>query len=170
MFCNACGQPLAPGATACAHCGQPNLVPPAHTPYPMSSPFAVVEGRIHALAYGWLVYAGLEACAGFAGLLIARTFLGMHLNQGWGNTMGLGAHLPFVILRFAWIAIVVRVALSALSGYGLLQKPAWARPVAIVAAILGLIHPILGTAMGIWTLIVLLNRENAAGYDAMIQP
>jgi hypothetical protein len=36
-----------------------------------------------------------------------------------------------------------------------------------VAGCLAILHPLLGTALGVWTLVVLLNAPNAAGYEAM---
>jgi ABC-type glycerol-3-phosphate transport system permease component len=79
----------------------------------------------------------------------------------------MGGHFPLFLLKMAWVAMVVRVALAALAGYGLLQKAAWGRWVAIVAGVLTLIHPLLGTLLAIWTFVVLLNAANAAGYEAM---
>jgi hypothetical protein len=40
---------------------------------------------------------------------------------------------------------------------GLLERRAWARTLAIVLAVMALVHPVLGTALGIFTLWVLLS-------------
>jgi hypothetical protein len=45
----------------------------------------------------------------------------------------------------------------------------WARTTAIVIGILALFHPPFGTALGIYTLWVLLPGESAAEYDRMSQ-
>jgi uncharacterized membrane protein (DUF2068 family) len=75
--------------------------------------------------------------------------------------------MPFFFMKFARVALFIRVALALAAGVGLMQKASWGRWVAIVAAVIVLLHPILGTALGIWTLVVLLSAPNAAGYQAM---
>src|SRR5437870_5143834 len=50
-------------------------------------------------------------------------------------------------------------------GWGLLQRQPWARTVAIVLGILALFHPPFGTALGIYTLWVLLAAESRGEYD-----
>jgi len=50
-------------------------------------------------------------------------------------------------------------------GWGLLQPQPWARTVAIVLGILALFHPPIGTALGIYTLWVLLAAESRVEYD-----
>jgi len=75
--------------------------------------------------------------------------------------------MPFFFMKFARGILLFRVVVALIAGYGLLQKTSWGRWVAIVAGCLAIFHPILGTALGIWTLVVLLNAPNAAGYEAM---
>jgi hypothetical protein len=70
-----------------------------------------------------------------------------------------------VILRFAGFFLLVRVGLAALAGWGLLERTQWGRIVAIVAACLSLIKFPFGTALGIWTLVVLLGYRNSTLYD-----
>jgi hypothetical protein len=49
------------------------------------------------------------------------------------------------------------------AGYGLLARKAWGRVLAIVVGILGLINFPVGTAIGIYAILVLL-QEGANGY------
>lgn len=163
MFCQHCGQPLNENAALCAQCGKP--LQPAGTPVPPATPFALPERRINTLAWGWFVYAALEAFFSLIRFLIVHTFAGMHFNDGFG--IPLGHHLTEFLLRIVWVVIGVRIALALLAGFGLLHKAPWGRALALFASFITVIHPILGTAMGIWSLIVLLNRENAAALDAM---
>jgi hypothetical protein len=129
------------------------------------APLDVVERRVDALGVAWLVYAGLILLTGAAGMTIARHFMEGHGT--WAGPHWHGPFLPLFFLRLGWFAILGRAALAAAAGWGLLQKQSWARYAAIVAAILSLIHLPFGTAIGIWTLAVLLNGRNAAGYHAM---
>ena len=71
------------------------------------------------------------------------------------------------LLRFAWVFLLARVGLAALAGFGLLERAQWGRIVAIVAAVLCLIKFPFGTAMGIWTLIVLLGYRNSTLYEQL---
>jgi hypothetical protein len=54
-----------------------------------------------------------------------------------------------------------------LVGWGLMRHEAWARILAVIVGILSLFHPPFGTALGIYTLWVLLPEESAAEYDQL---
>lgn len=164
MYCNGCGQALVTGHAYCPRCGRASgMVPPMYVA-PVT-PLAVVERRVDALGVAWLVYAGLILLTGEVGLTIARHALEGH--EVWGPHRWHGPFFPLFFLKFGWFAVLGRAALAAAAGWGLLQKQGWARYAAIVAAILSLIHLPLGTVMAVWTLAVLLNGQNAAGYHAM---
>ena len=74
---------------------------------------------------------------------------------------------PFgaAIMPFLWIIALGRTALAVVAGYGLYHRASWGRIVAIIVAILNLIRFPLGTALGIWTLVVLLGYRNSTLYD-----
>jgi hypothetical protein len=69
------------------------------------------------------------------------------------------------IFRIAWFALLIRTALAVVAGWGLLERAPWGRILAIIVAILSLINFPLGTAMGIWTLVVLIGYRNATLYE-----
>jgi hypothetical protein len=54
-----------------------------------------------------------------------------------------------------------------LVGWGLLKHQSWARIAAIVLGIVSLLHPPFGTALGIYTLWVLLSDQGGAEYDRL---
>jgi hypothetical protein len=186
MYCNGCGQALVAGQGFCPRCGLASglgmPIPPNANPYGSyfrgTFSLAAVERRVNALAVGWLVYAGLMALTGLIGLAFAHAWMNGHFG-GFGPWAGHGfghrywdgpwngSLMPFAILRFARFVLFLKVAFALAAGVGLMQKASWGRWVAIVAGCLSLFHPLLGTALGIWTLIVLLNAPNAAGYEAM---
>jgi hypothetical protein len=182
MYCHGCGQALVAGQGFCPRCGRasgmgmpmaPSAIPHGAA-FPHLFSIAAVERRINALAVGWFVYAAIVGAFGFIGLAFAHAWMGGHMGGfgGWGPH-GLGHNFtngpmtPFFFLRFARAILFTRVALAVLAGFGLMQKASWGRWVAIVAGCLAIFHPILGTALGIWTLVVLLSAPNAAGYEAM---
>jgi hypothetical protein len=128
-------------------------------------------GKIKALGVVWLIYAAVALVTGIIGLAFANAFLSGHFGP-WMN--GPWAHGPMppmwfgpAILHFAWVFLLVRVSLAAVAGWGLLERSQWGRIVAIVAAILSILKFPLGTAMGIWTLVVLLGYRNSTLYDQL---
>jgi hypothetical protein len=70
-------------------------------------------------------------------------------------------------MHLIWVALFGRAILAVVAGWGLLERTQWGRIVAIVAAILSLIRFPLGTALGIWTLIVLLGYRNSTLYEQL---
>jgi len=60
-----------------------------------------------------------------------------------------------------------RAALALASGWGLIQHARWGRIFAIFVAIVSLFRFPLGTALGIWTLVVLLGARNAVLYEQL---
>ena len=50
-------------------------------------------------------------------------------------------------------------------GWGLMQRQSWARIAAIVLGIIVILHPPFGTALGIYTLWVLLSDDAGREYD-----
>ena len=181
MYCNGCGQALVAGQAFCPRCGMENQagvpIPPPYAPAQPGFfgmlPLAMIERRINALGVAWCIYAALVFITGFLGLAFVHAFMGSHMghwdDHGFGPRFGHFPFMPFFWMRFAVPVLIFRVLLTAAAGIGLMQKTSWGRWVAIVAAILSLFHPPFGTAIGIWTLVVLLNSANAAGYEAMVQ-
>ena len=74
-----------------------------------------------------------------------------------------GAAIALPIIGLTGTMLVVFLVLTSLpgliAGIGLLKSRSWARILGIVVAILNLIHIPIGTAVGIYALWVLLNRE-----------
>ena len=70
---------------------------------------------------------------------------------------------PF--LSFIGIVIAIKAAAGFLAGWGLLQREPWARVLALVLACLALFHIPFGTALGIYTLWVLLPAQSEQEYE-----
>jgi hypothetical protein len=71
------------------------------------------------------------------------------------------------VIHFAWTMVFVRAGLAFAAGWGLMERAPWGRVVAIVAAFLNLIKIPFGTALGIWTLVMLLGYRNTTLYDQL---
>lgn len=174
MFCSACGGTLVPGQAFCPQCGRPvaagataSPIPPAAVPgfqFELNN-FA---GKIRALSVVWFIYGGLSLVLGFVGLAFANAMF--HGRFGWWMhgpmpPMWLGP----AILHLAWVMIIVRTGLALIAGWGLMERAPWGRIVAIVAAIVNLIKFPFGTALGIWTLVMLVGYRNSTLYDQLPQ-
>ncbi len=116
-------------------------------------------------------------------------FSALHLLRGGGVLMG--ARMVRLIGRdwsddvpWAWPAgdvfhsflsflgaMAILMALTGfLAGFGLLERRPWARGLAIVLGVIALLHPPLGTALGIYTLWVLLPNESEEEYRRTARP
>jgi hypothetical protein len=62
------------------------------------------------------------------------------------------------------------IVANVLAGWGLLKYKGWARILAIILAILNLILFPIGTAIGIYTLIIMFNDETKALFGAQGTP
>ena len=170
MYCSGCGQVLAPGQAVCPQCGRQAVAPVPAVPgfaYQLES----YAGKVTALSIVWFIYAGYALLTGVLGLAFANAFFSGHFGPWMHGPWARGPFPPGLfgpmILRFAWMAVVVRVGLAAVAGWGLYERAQWGRIVAIVAAILSLLRFPLGTALGIWTLVVLLGYRNSTLYEQL---
>lgn len=171
MFCSGCGQPIVPGQPVCPQCGRPVAVPVPSVPN-LAFQLESYAGRVKALSIVWFIWAGLSLTFGFAGMMFAHAIMSGHfpfwMHGPWGNgswPSGPPMWMGPAILRFAWLVILLRTALAAVAAWGLWERTQWGRVVAIVAAFLSLLKFPFGTALGIWTLVVLLGYRNTSLYE-----
>lgn len=174
MYCSACGTAIPEGQAACPQCGQQTVIapPPGAVPPATAAPVPGFDyelmrygNGLRALSICWFVYAALILIAGFVGMAFARHFLA----PGWGPWSH-GEIPPWwlhMVLSAGWTMILFRAALAAAAGVGLMEHAPWGKIVAIVAAILTLIHIPLGTALGIWTLVMLLGCRHSTFYEQL---
>lgn len=170
MFCSACGQAIQAGQAFCPQCGRSVAAPVPPVPG-LQFQLESYAGKVKTLGVVWYIYAGLALITGFIGLAFANAFFHGHFGP-WMNGPWVRGPLPPgwvfpAALHFAWIAIIVRTALAFLAGWGLTEHTQWGRIVAIVAAFLSLLKFPFGTALGIWTLVVLLGYRNSSLYDQL---
>jgi hypothetical protein len=82
-------------------------------------------------------------------------------------TEALGRLLAPLVLSVIGGSLFVVAAGGILVGWGLLNHQPWARIAAIVLGIVSLLHPPFGTALGIYTLWVLLSDQGGVEYDRL---
>jgi hypothetical protein len=129
-------------------------------------------GKVKALSVVWFIYAAFSLITGFAGLAFLNAFFNGHFGPWTHGPWGGGNPMPPMwfapqLLHIAWVFIVLRGGLALVAGWGLLERAQWGRIVAIVAAFLNLLKFPFGTAIGIWTLVVLMGYRNTTLYDQL---
>lgn len=160
MICSTCHAPLPYGARFCSHCG---TTAPAFTVQPVV--VDRVSSHLQTLGVLWLVYSVLRVVKGLTGAFIVHGFLhprvfGPFAADAWPHPFVLG------LWPFVWTSLVLSVAAAGITAYALLTRQPWGRVIAIVFACFALLHPLLGTALGIYTLWVLAPRSAALAYGA----
>ncbi len=156
MFCDRCGAELQAGQKFCGSCGKPAGI----TMVPASTESRVAR-HLQVLAILWFAAAALNL-VGAAALFILGNTLFAHVERipsPWvapGFLQGLFTAIGFLVL--------IKALAGFAAGWGLLERQPWARPLTLVLAFLSLIHVPLGTALGIYSLWVLLSRGAGEEY------
>jgi len=165
MYCSGCGLALAPGSQVCPQCGRPVGIPVPPIPG-MAYLVENYSSKVKTLGVFWLVYAGLNLLMGFVGLAFLRAWMAhWGWNHGpWDNGFPFGPWFGPALVHLAFAAVLVRSALAVAAGWGLLERTQWGRFVALVAAFLNILKFPFGTALAIFTLVLLLGYRNTALY------
>jgi hypothetical protein len=135
----------------------------------MQFELASYAGKIKALSVVWGIYAVFSLVTGLAGLTFAHAFFANHFGQ-WNHGQWSDSPPDWLfpaIVNFVWFVLLIRTGLAILVAWGLYERAQWARIVAIIVAILSLIKFPFGTALGIWTLVVLLGYRNSTLYEQL---
>jgi hypothetical protein len=112
-----------------------------------------MKKHIELLGILHLVYSGLALClAAFCFLLLSGIGVLAHDAVAMGVLGTIGMVICAVITVLAVPGII--------AGIGLLKMKSWARILAIIVGCLNLLHIPFGTALGVYTLWVLLNEES----------
>jgi hypothetical protein len=158
MYCQHCGSQVVEGSRFCAACGRALVI--AEVP----SGDTRVARHIRLLAILWMARAGLRAMEGVAIIAFGRLFFGF--------LAGILDHVPFegfvpaLVSASGWLVLATALP-SLATGIGLYNHETWARPLALVMGFLTLLSPILGTALGIYTLWVLLPSRADQDYQRL---
>jgi hypothetical protein len=123
--------------------------------------------RTHVKVLG-VVYLAVGACMLLLALFLALT-MGSVTGIVGATAEPQDAAIAIPILGIAGMALVVMFGVfslpSLITGYGLLYFKSWARIVGIVLSAVSLINFPLGTAVGVYGLWVLLNKETERLFD-----
>jgi hypothetical protein len=152
MFCDRCGTRLVENQRFCPSCGKSAGMPlvPAQ---------GRIAGHIRLLGIFWLASSAIHLIPG----LFLMTFFGRH-------GMLLGPDVPLFVpgmMRMIGVFLIGGAVLGLMAGWGLLERQPWARTLAIVLGCFHLLNMPFGTALGIYTLWVLLPSASEEEYRRM---
>ena len=156
MFCNRCGTEIRAGFEACAKCGRRIGDPVSGIAQ------SRLERHLRTLATLWMAIGGLFLIPAVGLMVFGQDLRFMVREQEpWAGVWQ-------VLLIVASGTLLILAAGGVCVGLGLMQRAPWARTAAIILGVLALFHPPLGTALGVYSLWVLLADEggNEYGYLA----
>ncbi len=157
MYCTTCGNPITAEQAVCSKCGH------ATTVGNMQGGINRVSQHYRTVAILQIIYAGLHVVGGLAVLIVAKFVFGgiIAMNE---------PRAPMFIqplLMFVGLCILAFSAIGLIGGIGLLNREPWARTLTLIAGFLELLNVPLGTALGIYTIWVLLSSGSEEEYRRM---
>lgn len=172
MFCDQCGAEAVASAHFCSNCGrrlqgaavyQAAATEPQPV-YVLSSNRVnshirtlgilwIIAGLLRVLSVGWVWFVGRMIFPSVLSSLVPTFTPGSPLGR-----LVLGG------LAFASGLMILQAALAFLAAWGLLDRQSWGRVVGIIAGVFSLWHIPFGTALGIYTLWVLLPASSETEY------
>jgi hypothetical protein len=161
MFCDQCGNALVTGQQYCSRCGKQVI---GRIQMVRRSR---VQEHVRLVAMLWMAYSAFSVIGGVVMIVVANTIFGRVIHV---------AEIPAEVtiwLRPLLVSIggiiLVKSAAGFLAGWGLLQHQSWARILALIIGFISLINIPLGTALGIYTMWVLLPAQSDEEYRALAQ-
>jgi hypothetical protein len=161
MFCDSCGAQVDIAQRFCGTCGKPLGM--------------VAAGRVstrvadHRQMLGilWVIYAAFHLIAAGVLFVLSNTLF-VHIAARMSQSPN-GLPVDFLphLMSFISIAILAKGLLAAAGGIGLLQKQHWARTICLVSAFLALFSIPIGTALGIYTIWVMMSRNAEDDYSKL---
>jgi len=155
LYCVRCGKQLQDTDVHCPGCGK------RAQGMPLMPATSRLAGHIRLLGIFWLALSALR--------LIPVLILMALFSPGWHLfPHGVPAFVPGLV-RLVATLLLVGAVLGLIAGWGLLTRQPWARMLAIVLGCISLINLPFGTALGIYTLWVLLPAESEQEYRQISQ-
>jgi hypothetical protein len=151
MFCDSCGTQLSASAPFCSKCGK------SVGTTPLMPRQGRIAGHVRLLGILWLAISALRLIPGLFLMAFASTRLLPDEVPQFVHAL-----LPAIGMMF-----LICAALGIAAGWGLLARQPWARMLTIIFGAFSLVDIPFGTALGIYTLWVLLPAESEQEYRTM---
>jgi len=161
MFCDGCGTAVQPGQAFCSKCGKQVVGSVRAMPQRPGR----VQGHLHLLGILWLAISAFNTIGGVVLYVLANTLFA-HLHEMGAPDAPTAFLRP--LLSVLGIFVLAKAACGFLAGWGLMQREPWARVIALVLGFISLFNVPFGTAVGVYTLWVLLPAQSQEEYDAMV--
>lgn len=162
MFCDGCGAAVQAGQAFCSRCGK-QIVGSVSVMQPRPGR---VQNHVRLLGLFWLAFSAFNTVGAVVLYVIANTLLA---HSGRFGVSEPGAFLQ-PLLSVVAILLFAKAAIGFVAGWGLLQHEKWARILTLVLGFISLFTNIpFGTALGVYTLWVLLSSESEQEYDALAE-
>lgn len=156
MYCDKCGAPVQSDQAFCSRCGKQLGGGIALMPQRRGR----VQEHLNLVAILWLAFSAFNAIGGLVLIIVANTiFVHGRVNAP-----------PFLhsLLSVLGVFILAKSAVGLAAGFGLMQRETWARTLVLILAFIALFTSIpFGTALGVYTLWVLMPRESKQEYEAI---
>lgn len=157
MFCDSCGVTLQAGQGYCIRCGKQVIGP-------VVAGSGRVARHLHLLGILWIAYSAISLVGGVVLMIVAHTIFG---RLGLPSMPGGPPAFIRPLLSMIAVVLLIKAAIGIAAGWGILQREEWARVLAIVVGVISLFNLPFGTAMGIYTLWVLVSPGADQEYQAL---
>lgn len=163
MYCDACGTQLETGQVFCSKCGKQIVI---------GATQAVKVNRVaqHGQLLGilWIAYSALTALVGIVLLVVFQHILPAILRYQPPQQQGPPPEVVFGLLRplmhIVAVLVLAKGVAGLFAGIGLLQRAGWSRMLTLVLACISLLSFPFGTAIGVYSLWVLLSANAEAEF------
>jgi hypothetical protein len=122
-----------------------------------------MERHISLIGILWIVFGGLSLTFGFLGFL---------LLFGISFIPDMGPEAPFILRTVGSIAVFFFVLLGIpkiFAGIGLLKKKEWGRILTLIVSFISLLNIPFGTALGIYSIIILVKEESIQFFKSQVK-
>ncbi|HLJ49001.1 MAG TPA: zinc ribbon domain-containing protein [Bryobacteraceae bacterium] len=153
MYCDRCGTKLQESQNFCPSCGKGFNAPP------LMPTKGRIAGHIRLLGILWLALSAFRLVPAFVLLTIANH--GVHFFPP-----DVPEFVPAILQGVGYL-LLIGAGFGLAAGWGLLDRQPWARMLAIVLGCLNLLDMPFGTALGIYSLWVLLPAQSEQEYKRM---
>ena len=165
MFCDACGNAVQPEQAFCSKCGK-QIIGPVVAAQPLPGR---VQSHLHLIAVLWFAISAFNAIGGLVLLILGNTLF-PHLREMDKVPPDVPTGFLTALFTALGVLVLAKAAFGFFAGWGLMKRESWARIMVLVLAFISLFNIPFGTAIGVYTMWVLLPAQSGEEYEAMVAP